>query len=309
MPKIGIFVETPLQLLCAFEAMELRGGGKEIQLFLRATGRGRNDKQLIETARILGLDFKLIRFNVKATLLDRARLLLVIISLLSSKYDEVYFGSFFSGFFRILARHIRSKKTFYLDDGMATLLAQRSMKAGGAKDLFTFFNIEPLPGQEVIMHGFEGLKKKIGYSRGNEAYFIGQPLVDYGYLNVDEYCACVKDAVRKVCGGDLYYVPHRHESEAMQSRISGIDGVSLREVATPIELYFISSGIYPRFIFSFSSTALVSIKLIYPDCTSISYFIDYKNYSPRTHIEDIYCFFEEEAGIEVIDVRSSATVT
>ncbi len=112
--KVIILVETPLQLMCAYEAMS-----NEIhptKIYLRLTGRGRNDEQMINIAKILEIDFFVFSLETRKVILGLLRNSMFLIKLFFSGGSVVYVGSYFSKCLRFIKNIIRPNEVYFLDD-------------------------------------------------------------------------------------------------------------------------------------------------------------------------------------------------
>jgi hypothetical protein len=186
--------------------------------------------------------------------------------LLFHKYEKVFVGSYFSRFIRVVAAFFRGPISL-LDDGVATLLAQDLMRnAGKPRDVFTFLPIEAIAQQHCVRHNFESLRTKfrVGQKPAIGAYFIGQPLVEKGYVTEDAYHSLLRLVVSQAAS-DLTYVAHRAECRVALDRIDTIPGIKVLQLETLIELEFLSRAAPPEAIYSCISTALFSLSLLFPE--------------------------------------------
>jgi len=302
--KVIILVETPLQLMCAYEAMsnEIR----PTKIYLRLTGRGRNDEQLINMAKILEIDFFVFSLETRKVILGLLRNSMFLIKLFFSGGSVVYVGSYFSKCLRFIKNIIRPDEVYFLDDGMATFLAQQKMKVSGdIESIFTFFNVMPLSGQKIIRHQFDNLMKKFPCQLIKGSYFIGQPLTAHGYVSEDEYINCVKKALEDAQDNQIIYIPHRVEEDAFVDKISQLSGVTVIYTKTCIELFFLKNGFGPEKIYGCSSTAFFSLAGMFPNCALHSYHIPNDKYNSIPHLEDIYNAMKKIPNIKMSTIGSS----
>lgn len=259
-------VETPLQLLCAFEALDRETEGTVI---LRLTGAGRNDAQTMELAARLGVEC----LTVNAPVGNRFALLKAVVALrrlMGTRYRAIYLGSYFSRFIRIVSMFFRGRRVF-LDDGMATLLSQQVMREKSQNfPLFTFFDVSPLPGQACERHSFSRIRAKFQVNGRGGGYFIGQPLVEKEMLDSEAYKALVETAARDY-GNRLSYVPHRTEEAERLTDIRNIPGVQIVEFKSAVEIELLELGCSPHAIYSCCSTALMTLSKLFPESKSVAY--------------------------------------
>ena len=268
-PKPGatalLLVETPFQLMCAYEVIQ--EFGLDHTLVLRMTGVGRNDLQLREAASVLGLAHTEITVRVGRHNADTILALPRLLPPLLRRYDHLFLGSYFSRFIMAVGRVVRAANTWLLDDGMATFLAQDRLAAGGGKprNLATFFAVSPLQGQTVLRHEFSRLASLNAVTYSDEALFIGQPLVELGLASRSDYrdilAACQSEAA-----GRMIYVPHRREDPEHVEAIGKDLGVDVVYPSLPVELHFLRKGVVPRRVYTCTSTAAFAFAGRFPRC-------------------------------------------
>lgn len=254
-------VESPLQLLCAYEKIVSQ---KNVTIVARMNGNQRNDSQLLEVAKALDLNVikKILRPHYIRR--DIIKNFLFIMKLLT-RYDNYYFGSYHSKLLVFVRKFLSAEKIVMLDDGVATLLAQKDMaKKGKAYNVFTFFDLTPLPLQKVEKHSFQNVVQFLGVAERQKFghYFIGQKVVEVGIISSDLYASIVERASLMTEGNKLIYIPHRGESEEILRRLSFIKNLEIRVIDVPIELYFISKESPPMKVYSIMSTALNTLSLL-----------------------------------------------
>lgn len=263
MTKIRLaVVETPLQLLCAYEALE---DNRNAYTILRLTGAARNDKQVLTLARQLNLRCITVKVPPRQPW-AMLRAIWTLRHLLLRNYEVVYLGSYFSRFIRSIALLFRGP-VFILDDGVATLLAQTKIQNSRQFDsIYTFLPVKPLQGQTCIRHSFERLAAR--FRSPDTAcigtYFIGQPLVENGLVNENRYHSLIRDCVKE-SNDTIIYIAHRAESEYYLKKLGDIPGIAVQYVDVPVELYFLMEVPPPKIVYSSISTALFSLSLLLPD--------------------------------------------
>lgn len=282
--NILIIVETPLQLLCAYEAIKSKQS--KYTLILRCTSVGNNDIQLIRCAKLLNLEY----IEINAFVGKKLMVALTLISFLFKfrlfgKYDEVYFGSLFSNYQKLLSKFFFKNKVFFMDDGMASLLTKEFNL-----NTFSFFNLPPSSKALRKKHNFESLRLLLRDYDNNKVghYFVGQPFIDKEMITIDEYKRMVETASSTV--GFLYYIPHRVErKETIELVLSGIENVKVININECIELYFVMNGFYPEGIHTCCSTSIYTLSKLFPTAnmnvylprddriTNLEHWVDVKN--------------------------------
>lgn len=305
-PRAAIIVETPLQLLCGYEAQGHEEGAADI--YIRLSGRGRNDQQLLSMVEEMFPIFETVDAPLRSLRIRSWAVFKMAIKLYRGRYERVYLGSYFSGFQRSVAKLYLQAETIFLDDGMATLLAQEKIAAMGDKvapKVFSFFDLDPLPGQGVVKHEFERLRKIPVRETGKAdldraAVFVGQPLVERGYVSKNTYLSAIRYAKKEARDRWLYYIPHRHEDGTIASMVNAIAGCSTIELDSCLEWYFLRNSAEPSAIFGFSSTALVTMPKLFPKVRSVAFDVEYRAYELPSHIENIRSYMKRDANINLI---------
>lgn len=293
-------VESPLQLLCAHEAIQ-QFDDADYLLLVRLTGRGNNDLHLLNCAKFLQLRFDVFLLRPDHFAIDFLKNAWLWLKLLTKSFEHVFFGSVYSNALNVIKRILRFKTLFYLDDGAATLRAQTEMRHGqmGQVNWFTFFKLEPIADQLVQEHTFEKLRE---YKRLNELkhrYFIGQPVEGMIGFTEDDYLTCVRH-IASLCTqlDPLIYIPHRVESANLLQKVSEIAHVKVIHLDSTIEMYFVADCLTaPLAVYSCYSTALVTLKTLFPK--TLVYSIR-KGSVQSDALGTVYKYFDK-VGIESLD--------
>ena len=119
--RVLFIVETPFQLLCAYEYIQRIDS--EYDLFIRKSMVGINDEQI--NMMITDLELKVTTFlRVKPGC--KQHLIIACLKFLfysSRSYSQVVLGSFFSGLQQFLAKLVFKKNLVLLDDGVASAIS------------------------------------------------------------------------------------------------------------------------------------------------------------------------------------------
>ena len=287
-----VIVETPLQLMCGYEA------DSDALFVLRLTGRGNNDEQVLNVASLLSVNYIKISISVETPILDFIKNLKVVIKLSATKFKCIYFGSYFSRINKLFSYFLRYKSSVYLDDGVATLILKG--RVGKKINIFTFLDVSESDNLKVTKHKFIKVKEAFAVKNILGEYFIGQPFVDKDMMGFDEYLSYVERAAEK-CGSQLFYVPHRVESEEFVAAISKVKGVEVLRVDVCIELYFLVKSIMPKRIYSCSSTALITLSILSPKTAGFAYIGKDPRITGLPHINEIISNFKAIDSIVVVD--------
>lgn len=227
---------------------------------------------------------------------------------------------------KIVIPNVIKKKVFLLDDGTLTLpIYEKHIKTNklnrydfkelrfllfGLKikirdkiNLFTYFDLEPVHGIEVIKNELTYLKDtylKNATKDNNVIYFIGQ--ATYGIIGIDSYIGNLEKIMRK--NKKVIYIPHRAETEKALIRLSAIEGplFTIKEIGIPIELYFLQNSIYPTSLISYYSTALTTLGIIYNECDVKAIQIPYDDETSNNSLRACYEIFDDNQIISIEDL-------
>ena len=190
---------------------------------------------------------------------------------------------------KLVIANVKKEKVFLLDDGGLTvtiyekfiktnklnkydlkelrfLLFGLKIKIRDKINLFTYFDLEPVNGIEVIKNNLTYLKNKIKNAKrdDNVIYFLGQPISTL----IDDaiYRNSLKSIIKKY-NKKLVYIPHRGETQDKIDYLSELDNsmFSIKDIGMPVELFFLNTKIYPSHVISYYSTALTTLDLIFED--------------------------------------------
>ncbi|MCJ8161551.1 hypothetical protein [Acinetobacter zhairhuonensis] len=290
-------VESPLQLICAFESINLNKKDHYL-LLIRLSGRGDNDKHLRNCIDFLGLKCVFFTLRPNHVKIDFIFNLSLWIKVFFRKYEIIYFGSACSSFIKFINLFLWGKEYIYLDDGLATLRIQKKIEQRKINELnfFTFFNISGIGKQKIYKNEFNAIKNYLEKSRTHSSYFIGQPVEKMIGFSKEDYIKCVNMVAKQYSKeSPLIYIPHRVEDI---ENIKGISNIKILKIEMPVELFFIlSSNELPSKIYSCYSTALITLKNMIPNVECYSFYSKVNNLE---EIDVIYSYFKE-TSINIIE--------
>ena len=219
---------------------------------------------------------------------------------------------------KVVIPNVTKEKVFLLDDGIMTVsIYENSIKAGklnkynfkeirflffGLKikikdkiNLFTYFDLEPVNGIEIVKNELKFLKKTYLEGAdidGSNIYFLGHP--SSRYIDDEKY---IKSLHKLIANSNkkIIYIPHRGESEEMKNILHSINNsqFSIVDINMPVELYFLENKIYPSQVIAYYSTALVTLSIIYKDC-KISFIPIPLDKDINNTLKNVYKIFEKE---------------
>lgn len=280
-------IGTPLQLINAIEAIKYFDLSNNILVLLNMS-KTKNREQIDEIVKLYNWE-KIIKVkNGKG--LNFFKYFSLVRDLKIYKYNKVFVAKLESISMAIVA-NVKKEKIFLLDDGAMTIsiyekYIQNSCKVAyklkelkffllGLKikikdkiNLFTYYGLEPVDGNEVVKNKMSYFKSKYKAATKGEndyIYFVGQPVNDL--MSKELHRSIIEKIIIKY-NKKMIYIPHRGESDVSLEHLKSIDNslFEIKNLGMPIELYFLKNHIYPNHVLSFFSTALVTIELIYDKC-------------------------------------------
>lgn len=242
------------------------------------------------------------------------------------KYKLMIVGDYFSqGQFTFAFLWVKHGGSIvYLDDGVATLsmLPPLNLRRGSdwgfslrkvcersfvgilalkrVKTLFfTIFDMEGKIPFDVVRNRFSMLNSS-GAGEQKGCYIIGTWASVLGWT-FEEYVEKLMPIVDffKACypGQAIFYCPHRHDENDDQ-QVADALGVTLFDTKVSVEVDFVSRNLYPKAVIGFGSTALYTLKKIYPETRVISIRFDQQHERGNVYVhgEDY-----KKSGIEIVD--------
>ena len=256
-------VETPFQLLCAYEAIVYFR--RPFKLCLRYSGVGRNDLQLQRLADELDLRpdcSLLIRKHRWQDFLKSAPKYLL---LAARSYENVFIGSYYSNVLQVLSRLFRKNQLVLLDDGVATFLVQDELQTKRRPTaLYTIFDIPPFGGQNITKNKFSALRRRYSISKRDSIIFIGQELFSSESISQEAYIKFISELASSICSS-LVYIAHRAEPLDVIERVEQIPNVTVVHPPMGIELFFLKEAWQPSTVISICSTAIFSLSALFPE--------------------------------------------
>ncbi|AHL36850.1 hypothetical protein CD58_08745 [Pseudomonas brassicacearum] len=188
-------------------------------------------------------------------------------------YNKVVLGSFFSGFQKLLCSIVLKKEIVLLDDGVATLLADKIInEQGGEYSVFSIFDLDGEKYLNCEVNRFDSIAGEYDCKENEEyaVFFIGQKLVDIGAMDIAAYTRVLESAVREAFGSVVHYIPHRTESLACLEAVKKVKGLQLLHADVAVEYFMLRNKWRPRKIYSVNSTALFTLASLFPDAKAVA---------------------------------------
>jgi len=291
-------INSPFQALCTAEAIK----EYNISNYLIVLLRNRNDKRNDKTEKILE-DFSLKYTHVFITsfygLLKKGVLKKFDKSLYNCKYNNVFIGDYYSSSFRLFSLFFTNKnsKTILLDDGSATLLLYEyglnhiKVKSSNviiknkfvnlltyfrSRQTVSFFSIFKPNNSNLlfVQNSLSVLAVSKKTVNANNSYIIGTSMSEQGMLTEDAYFEHLYRIISKFPNETFYYCPHRVEGVEKLQKIQQQFNIEIFNTEYTIEYDFYKKDIMPHIIIGFGSTALYTLKTIYPNIEAYSILFD-----------------------------------
>ena len=174
---------------------------------------------------------------------------------------------------------------------------------------YSFLLSESVDYPRVINHQFGALRtlltqQSIVKGGGSHAFFVDTPLVETGLVSLKAN-ELVYQQAKAMSGQNLVYIPHRSQHQAPSHLLALRLGLEVVIPETPVEVYFLINSLEPSQIFGTSTSAIFSLKILFPKCQ----FFVFDVRPLLLNVEDIssYDRFYESArreGISIIPVES-----
>ena len=177
----------------------------------------------------------------------------------------------------------------------------------------TFFSAYPIPvdpPDTLIRNDFRHLRASLGSrARSDEVWFVGQPLVDQGYLTRETFA----HALRQVCdhteGERIVYYRHPRESDVQLREVVALD-LEIRRNVAPFEFEICFGSRLPSRVAAFFSSALDGCAAILGERVPLTSFrLPSAVFLKQTsEVDAVYDHFTHDlAGIvEVVPVQASS---
>ena len=291
-----LMVASPLQLLCAIEAIFFFRLNNYF-LLVNASKSFYNETQMVLLLETFGIrDYFLMRKTGRGAFWRFFKIY--------SRLKRTHFKFGFIGengpAFRSLCFSLKPEKIYVLDDGVASFEAQRDicfpslsylwrsrfgklrsyryamvgMTLKQPKNIGFFSTIlsKSIQGEELIKHKFENIIKfcknnagKFGFPHAmSPVVFVDTPLYETRYLTQVDCKRVYEYALGSFSyEGRLALRPHRSQNEGELRKFLDAEGFMLLPNLRPIEVDYILTGA-PRLIIGTVTTALLTLKKLFP---------------------------------------------
>lgn len=243
------------------------------------------------------------------------------------RVDNLILGGYLANYMRHIAQIIGPRKLYLVDDGTDTLrvnsLRHEKAVSGEKRSLsflrkvknrfrevyvdwnsrqaesvvfFSSYDIALINKDSLIKNDYSFFRSKINQSDiRNEIYFLGQPLVEDGYVSMQTYHESLKKIKDIYFDYNFLYIPHKRECKCNVDKIKKI-GFNVKTFLVPIEIQFLNE--MPFEVSSFFCSALDNCRIIFGEKLRIKAFKinPSKLYTGCEFVEEIYDYFGRYVG-------------
>lgn len=276
-----ILVSSPLQLLCAIEAIkEFNIENYDLSFLFLDNKEYNKNYGIIRLCDEIKMSYDVI--------INKSKIKFLLSSLFSrKKYDFSIIGNKNSLFHIIysLFSLTRRSNIMYIDDGASSLINARKpitvelktlfltiikkIKHINDRNFYTFFNVTN-SNINIYKNNFHYLKSFLNKEVKNDIYLIGTNFSLLNkYYSIDYKELLIKTIVflkRKYPNKNIIYCPHRRDDFLSEIRyILSEYNIEIFNTIISVEYDFVKNRIYPEAVYGYGSSALFSLKILFDD--------------------------------------------
>ncbi len=304
--KSLLFVESPLQLLNAYEAVSYFSLESHTYV-VRLSKNEASDRQIMNLLKLLKIDESHIEYvyirTSKRTLYDYMQLFFNRYKyILVKNIDKVFIGNYESGFLNMIMKQFSKNSIILLDDGAKTLSIQSKFTDTKNYNLFTMYKMEALQNQNIFINTYKKVltdKKELSIKM-DEILFLGTKLSEVGIITEEYYINLIQNICNYYTDKDIVYIVHRGESQEKLNIIQKNKNITIKQLDYPIELYGLYEEEIPFKVSSFYSTAIFTMNKIY-HLEAECFRFDYSRSVHADAIDEVYSFYEKEMKVINLD--------
>ena len=304
--KSLLFVESPLQLLNAYEAVSYFSLESHTYV-VRLSKNEASDRQIMNLLKLLKINESNIKYvhirTSKRTLYDYMQLFFNRYKyILVKNIDKVFIGNYESGFLNLIMKQFSRNSIILLDDGAKTLSIQSKFTDFKNYNLFTMYDIQALQNQKNYKNSYQQVLSKVKELSVNhdEILFLGTKLSEIEIIEEEYYAKLLQNVCNYYANKKIMYIVHRGESQEKLNKIKKNKNITIKQLDYPIELYGLYEKEIPHKVSSFYSTAIFTMNKIY-HLEAECFRFDYSNSVHADAIDDAYSFYEKEMKVISLD--------
>ncbi len=311
--KSLFFVSSPLEMICAIEARsQFKTTNNILVLYLFDL-----DKKIIESINSLTDTWQQIHTLERSSINYGKKWIVLTNTLKKDKYQYLFTGGMtFSAHFlhninyqkqyflddgtltltnvsyfkkhgnltkkmSLFPGHNKTKIKHKLNEALHNLFGHKLRGKWEKLNLFTFFDFNKHQNIHVKKNKllwFEKVKSEKELTVNNNlVYVIGTPLVFAKVVSEEYYHTLLHKIEVYFADKKIVYIPHRWERKEDVNKVKSVFNFDIKKNKTIIELDFLTQGVLPKHIAGTTSTALFTLKHLYPNATTYTTGIDLEN--------------------------------
>ena len=239
------------------------------------------------------------------------------------RVDSLFLGGYMQPYMKHFANVLPHRCLVALDDGTDTLrvnqrrlhpepttsgagigrvkvFAHRTLHDWNIREpesvtFFSAFDLRTHPSDHLIKNEYSYVRTRaLGTASSRDVLFLGQPLVEDGYIRFDAYVRHLKSALAFLRATDVAYAPHPRESSENVAILARETGVSVAPSDLPIELHLALRSGTPKRLASFFCSALDNSRIIFGPGLAITAFRlpSADLLTAHAFVDEIYRYFE-----------------
>ena len=318
-------VNSPFQCLCMLEAIE-HFTIKNFDVVIRPDSVELNNKMVERILEEKGIPFKIVKMS---PLIGG---ILPYLFKKHKKYSILFNGDYYGGGLCAYAYSLihakRNAQIIYYDDGVETLRVfskpplkrfntwkvklvirgyeiLKLIKGIGKPTFYTIFNVNSSL-FKIERNTLSKLRDNIGDNRQKGSYIIG---TNFDGVDVDkeDYFILLGKLIahcRNMFPNEpIYYCPHRRNKDNTELlQYLDDNNITLFDTRISVEYDFIKRGIYPVYVSGFGSTALYTLKIVFPKAVVDNVFLRLKTQTAAiSAFDQLYEEQCNEIGIGKLD--------
>jgi len=292
--KSLVFIESPLQLLNAYEAIE-KFSIKKYEIVVRLSNIPQNDEHIqyvIDKLNIQNINYITIGIENR-NFIDYLQLFYYkYIYEISKDIDKIFIGNYNSGFLNLIIQKTEKEKIILLDDGAKTIDIQKKFTDLDNYNLFTMYDFKANKNQEIVKNNFLRLQNNLQKLKINQEQilFLGLKLSEIEIVTEKYYIEQIIKITSFYKDKKIVYISHRGEDKAKLEKLQNIQNLEVLQLDYPVELYGLYNEEIPYQVASFYSTALLTMKNIY-GIEAEGFMFNFKESEYKKLIQNVYDYY------------------
>ena len=162
---------------------------------------------------------------------------------------------------------------------------------------FSAYDLDVRRGDRLIKNDYRHIKQWVGNLRkGNEIYFLGQPLSEDGYMECERFYAYLGEINKYIGKENIIFLPHPRQSERVVNELVKRYGFRIRRFNLPIEIELLLGKECPKMLIGFWSSALQNCYTLFGEELEIeAFYIEPRDLLIKhQYVQDVYRYMQKE---------------